>query len=226
MTLLIGAAGSDGIALGADQKMMLGGEAYYSRKINIVEGVAFATEGYTGLAEDFLLLLSQEVARKKGFGSLYEAKTVAEDIIWELGQRYMKRIENDSPIGLIMAGLESISSGPAKMYYIYPQGYGEIVRFRCSGSGGTYANTLAKFLHNEKESAEENARRIAFVINWIAEDVDTNVGGTPNVAILLNEQKSFQWLPTADVDEMGRAAKSCKADLWRRLGPAPPESMA
>ena len=66
VTLLIGSTGNDGIALGADQKVMRGGEAYYSTKINIIENVAFATEGYTGLAEDFLLLLGQEVARKKG----------------------------------------------------------------------------------------------------------------------------------------------------------------
>jgi len=140
VTLLIGATGSDGIALGADQKVMRGGEAYYSTKINIVENVAFATEGYTGLAEDFLLLLSQEVTRKKGFGSLYEAKTVAEDILSELGQRY--------------------------------------------------------------------------------EDVDANVGGTPQVAILLNDQPAFKWLPTPDIEEMGRIAKSNKANLWTCLGSA------
>src|SRR5690242_8979411 len=104
MTLLIGATGCDGIALGADQKVMRGGEAHYASKINIIEKVAFATEGYTGLAEDFLLLLNQEVTRKKGFGTLYEAKTLAEDIIAELEQRYAKRLGDSSPIGLIMAG--------------------------------------------------------------------------------------------------------------------------
>ena len=103
MTLLIGAMGKDGIALGTDRKIMRGGEAYYSNKIHVVEDVAFATEGLTGLAEDFLLLLGQEVARKKGFGSLYEAKTVAEDVVAELGERYAKRLKEDPTIGVIMA---------------------------------------------------------------------------------------------------------------------------
>lgn len=65
MTLLIGATGCDGIALGADRKVMRGGEAHYASKINIIERVAFAAEGYTELAEDFLLLLNQEVTCKK-----------------------------------------------------------------------------------------------------------------------------------------------------------------
>lgn len=113
MTLLVGVTGSDGIALGTDRKVMRGGETYFSDKIHIVQDVAFATEGYTGIAEDFLLLLEQEITRKKGFDSLYEAKTVAEDVIAELGQRYSRRL-GDSTIGLIMAGLENIKKGPAK----------------------------------------------------------------------------------------------------------------
>ena len=67
MTLLIGATGADGIALGTDRKVMRGGETYFSNKIHIVREVAFAIEGYTGITEDFLLLLEQEVDRKKGF---------------------------------------------------------------------------------------------------------------------------------------------------------------
>lgn len=81
MTLLIGARGRDGIALGTDQKVMRGGEAHYSNKIYIVNEVGFATEGLTGIADDFFLLLRAEVARKRGFTSLYEAKTLAEDIV-------------------------------------------------------------------------------------------------------------------------------------------------
>lgn len=200
MTLLVGVTGSDGIALGTDRKVMRGGETYFSDKIHIVQDVAFATEGYTGIAEDFLLLLEQEITRKKGFDSLYEAKTVAEDVIAELGQRYSGRL-GDSTIGLIMAGLENIKKGPAKMYYVHSEGYGEIIRFRCSGSGGRYAHTLAKFLQDENQSAEENARRMAFVIHWISEDVTADVGGKPHVATLLNDKPGFNWLSHEEIDK-------------------------
>ena len=221
MTLLIGVTGKDGIALGTDRKVMRGGETYFSDKIHVVEDVAFATEGYTGIAEDFLLLLEQEIARKKGFDTLYEAKTVAEDVIAELGQRYSRRLDDSSTIGLIMAGLEGIKSGPARMYYVHSQGYGEIVRFRCSGSGGQYAHTLAKFLQQESESAEENARRVAFVIHWISEDVTADVGGTPHVATLLNDKPGFNWLSDEEINKQGDSAKNCKSNLWPRFCNAP-----
>src|SRR5262249_51466456 len=156
-TLLIGARGSDGISLGSDRKVMRGGEAHYANKIQIVERVAFATEGLTGIADDFFLLLRAEVARKKGFGSLYEAKTIVEDIISELPARYKNRLNESGLVGVLMAGLEEIQSGSAKMYYVYSEGYGETVNFRCTGSGGPYAHTLAKFLHKTGESAEDNA---------------------------------------------------------------------
>ncbi|HJY83113.1 MAG TPA: hypothetical protein VKK81_18770 [Candidatus Binatia bacterium] len=215
MTLLIGATGAGGIALGTDRKVMRGGETYYSNKIHVLQDVAFATEGYTGIAEDFLLLLEQEVGRKKGFDTLYEAKTVAEDIIAELGQRYAKRLGDSSPIGVIMAGLENIKTGPARMYYVHPQGYGEVIKFRCSGSGGEYAHTLAKFLQDEKQSAEENARRIAFVIHWISEDVSAEVGGNPHVGTLLDNKPEFNWLPDPEVAMQGAAANRCKGNLWK-----------
>jgi 20S proteasome alpha/beta subunit len=214
VTLLIGVTGSDGIALGTDRKVMRGGETYFSDKIHIVQDVAFATEGYTGIAEDFLLLLEQEITRKKGFDTLYEAKTVAEDVIAELGQRYSRRLDDSTPIGLIMAGLEGIKNGPARMYYVHAQGYGEIIRFRCSGSGGTYAHTLAKFLQQENQPAEENARRMAFVIHWISEDVTADVGGKPHVATLLNDKPGFNWLGDDEINKQAESAKKCKTNLW------------
>jgi 20S proteasome alpha/beta subunit len=217
VTLLIGVTGSNGVALGTDRKVMRGGETYYSDKIHIIQDVAFATEGYTGIAEDFLLLLEQEIARKKGFDTLYEAKTVAEDVIAELGQRYSRRLDDSLPIGLIMAGLEGIKSGQAKMYYVHAQGYGEIIRFRCSGSGGPYAHTLAKFLQQETESAEENARRVAFVIGWISEDVSADVGGKPHVATLLNDKPAFNWLGDDEINKQAESAKNCKSSLWPRF---------
>ncbi len=217
MTLLIGVRGKDGIALGADQKVMRGGEADYASKIQIVEGAAFATEGLTGMADDFFLLLRAEVARKKGFGNLYEAKTIAEDIISELTARYKNRLSESSLVGVLMAGLEDITSGPAKMYYIYSEGYGEAVDFRCTGSGAPYATALVKFLRKKDETAEENAKKIAYTIHWVSEDVSTEVGGDPQVAILHDGKADFVWLSAEEVKRQGDAAKSGKTNLWACL---------
>lgn len=216
MTLLIGGRGKDGVVLGADQKIMRGGEPSYAPKIHQINDVLFATEGLTGLADDFLLIFKQEASMKKGFSSLYDAKTVAEDVVSELTKRYRDRLE-DSYMGAILVGLESITSGPAKMYYIHPQGYGETVTFRCTGSGGEYAMSLAKFVHREGESIEENARRIAFVIHWVSETLDAHVGGTPQVAILKDDVNKIQWLDSGEVEAQKKVVESCQADLWNCL---------
>jgi len=75
------------------------------------------------------------------------------------------------------------------MYYIHGVGYGEQVEFLCTGHGGPYATTIAKFLLRKDIDYIENAKRVAFVISWIAEDVDVTVGGDSIVAIIRDWEK-------------------------------------
>jgi hypothetical protein len=72
-----------------------------------------------------------------------------------------------------------------KLYYVHPQGYGEAVPWRCSGPGTDYVHALAKFLLLPKLSLEESALRAAFIIWWV-EDLNTTVGGPPQVAMIRN----------------------------------------
>jgi 20S proteasome alpha/beta subunit len=222
MTLIIGLQAKDGIVLGSDRKIMRGGEAEYANKIHILDDVAFAIEGLTGVADDFLLLLRHEISLKKGFGSLYEAKIVVEDIIAELTRRYSERVGESSTVGVLMAGLEGVTDGPAKLYYIHSEGYGEAVNFRCSGSGGRYAVTLAKFLHDENESVEENAKRLAYVIQWISEKVDSHVGGEPLVAMIRNGKKGIDWLEKESIEEQKKKVEIAHQSLWKVLSSCTP----
>jgi hypothetical protein len=84
-----------------------------------------------------------------------------------------------------MAGLENMHTGNAELYYVHPQGYGEAVPWRCSGPGTDYAHTLAKFLLLPRLSLEESALRAAFIIWWV-EDLNTTVGGPPQVSMIRN----------------------------------------
>src|SRR5260370_4858658 len=123
-TLIIGVRAKDGVVIGADTKVMRGGEAEYADKIHVLNDVAFATEGFPGLADDFLLLPKKRVAQNKGFGSWYEAKILAEDFVAERNERYASRVGEET-VGVLVAGLENISSGPAKLYYLHSRGYAE-----------------------------------------------------------------------------------------------------
>lgn len=128
-----------------------------------------------------------------------------------------------SPVGVLLAGLENITYGKAKLYYIHGEGYGEHIDFVCTGQGGPYALSIAKFLLDEDENVEENARRIAYIISWIAEDVDTAVGGIPDVPIIKDrkepkEEEIVERLNENTVKEILEKVKEDKEKLPSILG--------
>jgi len=189
MTLIIGFRSKDGVAIGSDKKVLRGMEVEYSPKYFIFEPVVFVAEGLTGIVDDFYYILRGELERRRGVDTLYELKIIAEDIIMELSERYGERVGQRAPVGVLLADLENITYGRARLYYIHGEGYGEHVAFVCTGHGGSYALSLAKFLLDYKVDIEENAKRIAYTILWVAEDVDTTVGGFPDVLIIKDRKE-------------------------------------
>ena len=219
-TLIIGVRCKDGIVIGSDRKIVRGGETEYSAKIfefDLGGKVLFAAEGLTGIRDDFFLLLGYEIRRRRGVDTLYEVKIIVEDIISELTERYRDRIREPYPIGVLMGGLEKVSEGNAVLYYIYSQGYGEQVGFRCTGHGADYAYSLAKFLygpHLARESTvEEVAKRIAFTIAWVADDVDTTVGGGIDVFMIKDGNANVQKLSQEIVNREIEHARKMKEDI-------------
>jgi len=226
MTLIIGVRCRDGVVIGSDQKVLRGGEAEYTNKVFVFDNsVAFAVEGLTGIRDDFFYLLGNELQRRRGVDTLYEMKVIAEDIVATLAERYRERIREESPIGVLMAGRENLRYGKALMYYIHGVGYGEQVEFMCTGHGGPYATTLAKFLLKRDLECLENAKRIAFIISWIAEDVDVTVGGDPVAAIIRDwteprpqeKESVVEFLEPGVVNEMKNYVKRVKAELPKIL---------
>ena len=85
-------------------------------KYLIFGSVVFIAQGLIGIVDDFYYILKGELERRRGVDTLYELKIVAEDIIMELTRRYEERVGQRSPIGVLLAGLENIAYGPAKLY--------------------------------------------------------------------------------------------------------------
>jgi len=189
MTLIIGFRSKNGVAVGSDRKLLRGMEVEYSSKYFIFGPVVFVAEGLTGVVDDFYYILRGELNRRRGVDTLYELKIIAEDIIMELSKRYGARVGRSAPVGVLLAGLENLTHGEAMLYYIHGEGYGEHVDFVCTGHGGPYALSIAKFLLDNKVDIEENAKRIAYTILWVAEDVDTTVGGLPDVLIIKDREE-------------------------------------
>lgn len=218
MTLLVGIRCKNGVAAGADSKILRGGEVEYSEKLFEKNNVVLAIEGLTGIRDDFLLLLDAEISRRgEKITSLYEMKVIVEDIISDLTRRYKERVGEASPIGVLMAGLEGITKGRALLYFIHGIGYGERVNFICSGHGGPYATSLAKYLLSPELSVEENAKLIAFVISWVSEELDTMVGGRPLIAVIRDEDRSITYLDDDVIDDMMDKAQIAKKELRKLL---------
>lgn len=218
MTLIIGARCSDGLILAADRKVMRGGEPDNADKIFELGGVVLAFEGLTGIRDDSLLLLRSELDRTRGFTSLYEAKLVIEDVVADLYQRYAQRLGEDANIGALLGGLSGISSGPAELYYVHPAGYGESVRYRCAGHGEEYAHSIAKFVLSPGISVQDCAYRAAFVVSWVSEDLDVNVGGTPQVAMIQDNVPGVSYLADEVTQRAIQKANRVKQRLPQALG--------
>ena len=222
-TLIIGKRCTNGIVMASDKRMSRGTESELAEKVickDLGGKVMFAAEGLTGIRDDFFLLLEADVQKRKGVSSLYEVKLIVEDIIQQLTRRYAERVQSDSPIGVLMGGLTNITSGPAQLYYIHSAGYGELVPFYCTGHGGPYAYTLAKFLFDsETLNVEDAARRAAFVISWVSHgELDSTVGGKPQVCILENEKSETRDLPVEIIDKIWQSVEEnqCRlADLFQ-----------
>lgn len=216
---MIGVRCRDGVAAGADSKILRGGEVEYSDKIFERNNVVMGIEGLTGIRDDFLLLLDAEIARRvEKITRLYEMKIIVEEIVSGLTKRYADRVGESPPIGVLLAGLEKITKGKAILYFIHGIGYGERVNFICSGHGGPYATSLARYLLSQELSVEENAKLIAFVISWVSEELDATVGGRPLVAMIRDYDESITYLDDDVIDDMMDKAQIAKKEL-RKLFP-------
>lgn len=218
MTLIIGWRAREGVVIAADSKEIRGGEPSFGNKIFEKAGVAIAAEGLTGIRDDFLLLLDYEIARVKGFGTLYEVKVVVEDIVANLSTRYSDRIKQELPVGVLLGGLERLNDGKAQLYYVHGVGYGEAVEFMVTGSGGPYATALAKFLYDRKLDLEESAYRAAFIISWVSEKVDVGVGGTPNVAMIHDNEPTIRYLNKSTLEDAGARCTEVQNQLAELFG--------
>ena len=218
MTLIIGQKCVNGLVLASDRKILRDEEAEYADKIFELGGVVLAFEGLTGIRDDFLLLLRSEMDRARGFTSLYEVKLLVEDIVAGLSQRYADRLGEDALLGALLGGLSGISNGQAELYYVHPEGYGESVHYRCSGHGADYAHSLAKYVLESGLSIEESGYRAAFLISWVSDDIDSSVGGIPQVALIEDEIAGIRYLDDRTVQSAMRRATSLKQRLPRALG--------
>jgi 20S proteasome alpha/beta subunit len=224
-TLIVGTQCRDGVVIGSDRRVMRGTESRMADKIIRMEiglgsDILFAAEGLTGIRDDFLLLLDDQIRRQKGIDSLYEAKVIVEDILASLTDRYSQRLQQAEVISVLMGGLDRVFYGEAKLYQIYGAGYGESVDYSCTGHGSPWAAGIAKFVCDTRDlTVEDAADRIAYVISWVsAGELDSSVGGHPQVFCLRNGNPKAELLADHKVQEQWNRVLTVQRDLASTLG--------
>lgn len=144
---------------------------------------------------------------------LYEVKLEVEDMVKRFSDRYGPRFPGEGggqQIQALLVGLENVKTGPAKLYHILGMGFGEEVRFLCIGHGSPYATSLGKFMYDQNLTTDEMARIIVFLISWVKEDLDTLVGGTPDIMLLKDNTPGFTELERAKIQGIEKHVKEMK----------------
>jgi len=213
-TLVIAAKCKDGVVMIADRRMIRGTEHSHEKKINAFYKVSVAFAGLTGLRDKFLETV-EGVLRAARAVNLSEAIIGVEDTMALISDRYKTRLGRDAQIVALLAGLEHLSSGEAKLYHILGNGYAEKIDFLCIGHGAPYATSIAQDLYHTSLTMEAMAEIAIFIINWV-EKIDSSVGGIPDVVFVKNE-KGINDMDKAKVEEIYKKASEVTKKLPKFL---------
>lgn len=186
-TLIIGARGENGVVMIADKRTMRGLEYKEERKIFTFYGVVTGFAGLTGLKDKFLETV-EGVLQKTRAMNLHEAIYGIEDTLESICNRYSNRLRGELHIEALSAGLENLTSGKAKLHHIFGNGYAEKVDFLCIGHGAPYATPLGEYLFKPNLPLEDLIRIGVFLVKWVS-NIDTSVGGIPDVVIVKDDEQ-------------------------------------
>jgi len=118
----------------------------------------------------------------------------------------------EEPFGYVLAGLENISSGSARLYTIFGAGFSD-VPWACLGSGSSYARSLVDLLLADGSLYVDEAVKTMAPLFTLVSNVQTTVGGGVDVCrikdeqgagdIVHNNEVSLEQLKSAILNTMG-----------------------
>ena len=107
-------------------------------------------------------------------------------LLQSLWERYRDVSPKDRPrLDVVLAGLDGLTSGVAKLYSLEAGGYSQQVSFLCYGHGGVYAHSLARAFWDARTSVDLSWRVAAFLISCTSR-FHLSVGQLPDVFIIRN----------------------------------------
>jgi len=116
---------------------------------------------------------------------LFDVVEVTMSVVNELVNCYRDKVEE--PFGYVLAGLENVSSGRARIYTIFGAGFSD-VPWACIGSGSSYARPLMELLLADGGLYVDEAAKAMATLFTLVSNVQTTVGGGVDVCIIKDNQ--------------------------------------
>ena len=190
MTLIIGARCQDGIVLAADRRRMARYEKGpdTNKLFRLDCGVLLAGAGDDAVLNEariYIELRVNELQSEIPELKLFDIVKVTMNVVNELVNCYRDKIEES--FGYVLAGLENVSSGVARVYTIFGAGFSD-VHWTCIGSGSSYARPFVELLLAQGNLSTEEAAKTMPALFTLVSNVQTTVGGGVDIGIIKDKK--------------------------------------
>ena len=202
MTLIIGVRSQNGVVVAADRRRLAryekGPETTKLFKLSC--GVILAGAGDDAVLNEARVFIERRIEELPSQSSNIELFDIVEitcSVVNELVGYYRDKVEE--PFGYVLAGLENISSGNAKLYTIFGAGLSD-VPWACIGSGSSYARPLMDLLLTYGDLGVEEAVKVTPSLFSLVSNVLTTVGGGVDICVIKDGEGAGEIHHFDDVD--------------------------
>ncbi len=186
MTLIISARCQDGIILAADRRRIARYEKGpdTNKLFKLDCGVLLAGAGDDAVLNEARIFIERrvkELQRETTQRELFDIVEITMSVVNELVNCYRDKVEES--FGYVLAGLENVNSGIARVYTIFGAGFSD-VPWACIGSGSSYARPLVELLLAQGNLSTEEAAKTMPTLFTLVSNVQTTVGDGVDVCIV------------------------------------------
>ena len=202
MTLIVGARCRDGIVLAADRRRLAKYEKgpETNKVFQLSCNVALAGAGDDAVLNEarvFIVRRVDEFQSQSSNMKLFDVVEITCGVVNELVGYYRDKVEE--PFGYVLAGLENLTGGSAKLYTIFGAGFSE-VPWACLGSGSSYARPLVELLLAQGDLSTKESVRAMPTLFTLVSNVQTTVGGGVDICITKDGQGLGRIIHEGEVD--------------------------
>ena len=186
MTLIIGTRCRDGVVVAADRRRLARYEKGpdTTKLFKLPFGVVLAGAGDDAVLNEARIFIERRIEESQSQSAeikLFDVVEITCSVVNELVGYYRDKIEE--PFGYVLAGLEDLSRGTAKLYTIFGAGLSD-VPWACIGYSSAYARPLVDLLLTHGDLRTEDVVKAIPPLFSLISSVQTTVGGGVDMCIV------------------------------------------